>query len=216
MKNVNKDIRSLRTQYDKGVLSENHLNEDPFAQFHLWMDEALKGGVNEPHAMNLATVDETGRVSSRIVLLRNLDENGFVFFTNYKSPKGKDLDSGRMAALNFFWPEVQRQVRIEGISERVNSDDSDEYFDSRPFDSKIGALASDQSGILDSRETLESKFNELKKQFETENVKRPEYWGGYRLIPDLFEFWQGRLNRLHDRFQFKKQNGEWSINRLFP
>jgi len=216
MKSINKTIGDLRKDYNKSELLESFCMETPFQQFELWMEEALQSGVDEPHAMNLATVDENHAPSSRIVLLRNVDKDGFVFFTNYTSKKGSSLNARRPAALNFFWPDVQRQIRIEGICERVSEKVSDEYFNSRPFESKIGAYASQQSVRVSSREELDRLYDELLKQNEDKSVKRPDYWGGYRLIPNYFEFWQGRMSRLHDRIEYVIEDGQWNFYRLFP
>ncbi len=216
MKEVNKIINKLRKDYDKDHLNESNLESEPLKQFGKWLEYAISSGVEEPNAMNLATVSNSGKPSSRIVLLRNADEQGLVFFTNYNSHKGQDLDTGNHAAINFFWPTIQRQIRIEGVAERIDIKESDEYFDSRPLESKIGAWASEQSEVLSSRQVLEAKFADLEKQFKGNVVSRPEHWGGYRLIPDYFEFWQGRMNRLHDRIAYKLISGTWEITRLYP
>lgn len=216
MDSINKKIKELRRDYDKSVLLEEHCAGDPFDQFALWMKEALDGGVTEPNAMNLATVDNDGNPSSRIVLLRNFDSSGFVFFTNYDSKKGRSLDAGRPAALNFFWEQLQRQVRIEGRCVRTDTIESDDYFNSRPFESKIGALASDQSAVTGTRKTLDDRYDHLMKQYEGKVVPRPDNWGGYRFIPTYFEFWQGRLSRLHDRIAYNLQDGSWTVRRLYP
>ncbi len=184
MEGINKKIKDLRRDYDRNMLIEEQCSNNPFDQFGIWMQEALEGGVTEPNAMNLATVDNAGRPSSRIVLLRSFDKSGFVFFTNYDSKKGRSLDAGKPAALNFFWEQLQRQVRIEGNCVRVTTEISDDYFDSRPFESKIGALASDQSSVAESRALLDERFDELVKQYEGKVVSRPDNWGGYRFIPN--------------------------------
>jgi pyridoxamine 5'-phosphate oxidase len=217
MDRINKKIKDLRRDYDRNKLSEEQCEDNPFDQFGIWMQEALDGGVTEPNAMNLATVDENGNPSSRIVLLRNFDSSGFVFFTNYDSKKGRSLDAGKNAALNFFWEQLQRQIRIEGSCVRIDAEESDEYFNSRPYESQVGALASQQSAVVPSRKTLDARYDELLKQYNGKVVPRPDNWGGYRFIPTYFEFWQGRLSRLHDRIAYElKTDGIWTNNRLYP
>ena len=209
-------IQGSRKQYDKDTLSESDLTESPFELFGRWLQLAVDEGVPEPIAMNLATVDAAGRPSSRIVLLRGFDEKGFVFFTNYNSRKGNQMLNQPMAALNFFWHELHKQVRIEGNVIQIPTAESDEYFSSRPRESQIGAWASAQSSPLKSRLELEEHFAALEKKFKDYNVPRPAHWGGYLVIPDLFEFWQGRPDRLHDRFQYTLQNNIWQYGRLSP
>jgi pyridoxamine 5'-phosphate oxidase len=166
--------------------------------------------------MNVSTVSKEGKPSSRIVLLRNFSENGFVFYTNYNSKKGNDISENNSAAINFFWPQLERQIRIEGKLQKVDSKISDEYFASRPHDSQLGAWASNQSEVLKNRQELEEKFAALEKKFAGINVPRPEHWGGYCLVPDSIEFWQGRPSRIHDRIKFTTVNNEWKIERLSP
>jgi pyridoxamine 5'-phosphate oxidase len=209
-------VFDLRQEYSKAVLLERSCEKSPIDQFQLWMDEALKAEIPEPHAMNIASVNASGRPSSRMVLLRNFDENGFVFFTNYTSKKSQDLLKNPYACFNFFWQAIERQIRIEGRMEKLNENDSDEYFASRPRESQIGAWASNQSKRIVSRQELEDQFIYYQNYFENKNVERPPHWGGFRLVPDYFEFWQGRPSRLHDRLAYQKNEAIWEIIRLNP
>lgn len=209
-------LKNIRTDYNLADFDLKTADPDPINQFAVWMKMAVDANVNEPNAMNLATVSEYGQPSSRIVLLRNFDHDGFVFFTNYESHKGKELESNKKAALNFFWSELHKQVRIEGSVIRVPEWDSDEYFESRPRESQIGALVSQQSKELNSREELEQKVENLTKELGGKEVKRPLNWGGYQVIPNFFEFWQGRPNRLHDRIKYEKADSGWKLSRLYP
>lgn len=200
------------------TLTKDNIDANPIRQFQKWMDEVRAGGVSEQDAtsMTLATATRDGRPSARVVLLKSFDDRGFVFYTNYQSRKGKELDENPRACLLFYWSRLWRQVRIEGDVEKIPAAESEEYFQSRPLGSKLGAWASNQSEVVDNRETLESRFNELAKRFG-EEVPRPEYWGGYRIKPDSIEFWQGRDNRLHDRLRYRlKEDGVWVIERLAP
>lgn len=216
MESTSKEINKLRLEYSKEILDEKMVNSNPIVQFDLWMKEALNADIPEPHAMNVSTVSKEGKPSSRIVLLRNFSENGFVFYTNYNSKKGNDISENNCAAINFFWPQLERQIRIEGKLQKVDSKISDEYFASRPHDSQLGAWASNQSEVLKNRQELEEKFATLEKKFAGINVPRPENWGGYCLVPDSIEFWQGRPSRIHDRIKFTTVNNEWKIERLSP
>lgn len=199
------------------ALTKDDVDPNPIRQFQKWYDEVLASGVSEQDAisMTLATASKDGPPSARIVLLKGVGDNGFVFYTNYQSRKGIELDKNPRASLLFYWPKVWRQVRIEGSVERVSDAESDEYFQTRPLGSKLGAWASNQSEVVDSRETLEARFAELEKRFG-EHVPRPPHWGGYRLKPNQIEFWQGRENRLHDRLSYRLENGVWLIERLEP
>jgi len=209
-------LRDLRSEYTYGTLSEQEADPDPFRQLERWLAEAIEAQLYEPHGMTLSTVGANGRPSSRVVLLRGLDERGLVFFTNYQSRKGRELEANPWACLNFWWPPLERQVRIEGRVERVEPQLSDEYFASRPYDSQIGSAASPQSQVIASREVLEQRIAELKARYP-KTVPRPAHWGGYRLKPDCFEFWQGRPSRLHDRLLYCLQpDGRWRIERLAP
>ena len=197
-------------------LNETSVNKNPFIQFIKWYESVLNSNLNEPTAMMLSTADVNGNPYARIVLLKEIDDSGFVFYTNYESRKGKDLKENPKAALTFFWDELRRQIRIEGRIEKISRETSKEYFSSRLSESQIGAWVSAQSTVIQNREFLENKFDELKEKFGNEEIPLPDFWGGYRLIPNYFEFWQGRENRLHDRICYKKENDEWKIFRLAP
>ncbi len=210
-------LKSLRTDYNLDNFDTSTADPDPVVQFGVWMKMAIDNNANEPNAFNLATVSAVGRPSSRIVLLRNFDHDGFVFFTNYESHKAKELLGSRWAALNFFWPELHKQVRIEGQAEKVAEWDSEEYFNSRPRESQLGAWVSEQSSELTNREEMNQKFEILTKKFEGRSVERPPHWGGFRIRPELFEFWQGRPSRLHDRIQYRlESDSTWKMRRLYP
>ena len=208
-------IADLRRIYEKSVLLESTLSASPLSQFSLWFDEAVQANAIEPNAMTLATADADGRPSARIVLLKGIDERGLMFFTNYESRKGHDLAVQPHASLLFFWPELERQVRLEGQVEKVSAKESDQYFDSRPLGSRIGAWASPQSQPI-SRDELESRTRELTESLG-DNPSRPPHWGGYRLLPERVEFWQGRPSRLHDRLVYQRDElGQWQVRRLAP
>ncbi|MCF2497677.1 pyridoxamine 5'-phosphate oxidase [Dyadobacter chenhuakuii] len=210
------NIAKLRQDYNLKGLDEQDLDPNPFTQFKLWFDEALSAGVVEPNAMVLSTVSD-GRPSARVVLLKDLDQAGFTFFTNYESKKAKEMESDPFVAVTFFWKELERQVRIEGKVEKTTHQESAEYFAVRPRGSQIGAWASTQSERLASRAELEERTLLLEQKFEGAEVPRPPHWGGYRVIPHYFEFWQGRSSRLHDRLVYKKTDeGSWEIERLYP
>lgn len=207
-------IADIRQQYRKGVLLESAIANNPFDQFMQWFDEALKAQVNEPNAMTLATV-VNGQPAARIVLLKGFDDKGPVFFTNYDSDKGHQLAASPNAALLFFWPELERQVRFEGLVSKVSAQESDEYYHSRPLESRIGAWVSPQSRPI-TRDALDQRVQEYTARWG-DNPPRPEHWGGYRLTPARVEFWQGRPSRLHDRLCFERQtNNEWALQRLAP
>ncbi|OWF66552.1 pyridoxamine 5'-phosphate oxidase [Polynucleobacter hirudinilacicola] len=208
-------IAQLRKNYTFGQLSETDVPGNPIPLFQLWFDQAVRAECPEPNSMTLATADKAGNPSARIVLLKGADENGFTFFTNYESQKGKELAIRPQAALLFHWHELERQVRIQGVVERVSAAESDEYFHSRPAASRIGAWASPQSSAIPNREFLE----EAEKRFTAEfgdAPPRPGHWGGYRLRPTEIEFWQGRPSRLHDRIHYKLNGSTWQVNRLAP
>jgi len=210
--NVNNGIKNNQSH------ELNHITADknPFIQFTKWYEYILNSDLNEPTAMTLSTADVNGNPSARIVLLKEFDDTGFVFYTNYESRKGKDLKENPKAALNFFWDQQRRQIRIEGRIEKISQETSKKYFSSRPRESQIGAWVSAQSSEVPNREFLENKFEELVEKFGNEEIPLPDYWGGYRVIPNYFEFWQGRENRLHDRICYKKQKDDWKIIRLAP
>ncbi len=213
---LGKKVSDLRTQYAKGSLSENEVSGNPIHQFNQWFEQAVSAEVVEPNAMSLATVRD-GRPSLRIVLLKGYDEQGLVWFTNYDSKKGQELAQNPFAAITFFWPELERQVRIEGAVEKISAADSDEYYQSRDKGSRIGAWASPQSSVLSDRSALDARINQYLAQYgEAEHIPRPPHWGGYRLRPDLVEFWQGRPSRLHDRIQYSREGGLWKVVRLAP
>jgi pyridoxamine 5'-phosphate oxidase len=210
-------IAHLRKEYRNASLSEQDVLKDPIQQFALWFDNALEAKVQEPNAMTLATASKKGIPSARIVLLKGFDTEGFVFYTNYESHKGKDLKENPYAALVFFWHDLERQIRIEGKIKKVKSGESDLYFHSRPKESRLGAWASPQSQVIEDRQILEETFEELASSYEHTEPPRPDFWGGYRLIPNKIEFWQGRPSRMHDRILFKKSaKGNWKIVRLAP
>ena len=209
------DIARIRTDYKKGALDEEHAEADPIRQFGRWWDEATKSQLPEVNAMTLATADEGGVPSARVVLLKGYDERGFVFFTNYDSRKGRELAENPRAALLFFWPELERQVRIEGLVEQVAPEESDTYYRSRPLTSRIGAWASPQSEPIPSKAWLMARAAEMGLRHGL-NPARPPNWGGYRVRPALLEFWQGRPSRLHDRLLYALEDGAWKRTRLAP
>ncbi|NJM93429.1 MAG: pyridoxamine 5'-phosphate oxidase [Cytophagales bacterium] len=216
MNTLDRDLTTIRKEYMMKNLDEATVLPDPVAQFNVWLDEAIASDVPEPTAMNLATVGTNGRPSSRIVLLKGVVSGGFVFFTNYNSPKGIHLATNIFGSLNFFWPQLERQVRIEGRVTKLSARENDEYFDSRPEGSKIGAWASPQSKKIKDRSFLEKKVKEVEARFMDKPISRPPYWGGYRLNPIFMEFWQGRPSRLHDRIHYEKFADQWRIERLAP
>jgi pyridoxamine 5'-phosphate oxidase len=210
-----KNLADIRTDYTKETLDTTDVLLSPISQFEKWMQAAINAEVHEPTAMNIATVNKNYNISSRIVLLKGIENDKFVFFTNYKSHKGHDMDEVKTIALNFFWPQLERQIRIEGTIQKISLERSSEYFYSRPIESQIGAWASYQSEILSSREILETRFNTLKNKFGN-TVPMPDFWGGYEVDATYFEFWQGRPSRLHDRIAYTLDNNRWKIERLNP
>ncbi|MDD2277766.1 MAG: pyridoxamine 5'-phosphate oxidase [Bacteroidales bacterium] len=210
------DLSQIRSDYNLKQLSKSGVLPNPIEQFRIWMDEAIAGQCNEPNAMTLATSTFDGKPSARVVLLKDFNNQGFVFFTNYESNKGKQILQNPYAALVLFWPELQRQVRIEGLIVKTTEKESDEYFKTRPGKSKIGAWASPQSQVIRNRKYLESLKSDFQEEFSGKTISRPPNWGGYILQPNIIEFWQGRPNRLHDRIQYSYLNSEWLIERLAP
>ncbi len=206
----------LRKEYMRRGLSESELDPDPIRQFQRWFDEATSAGLIEPNAMTLATATRDGHPSARMVLLKGFDARGFVFYTNYESRKGGELEQNPQAALVFFWVELERQVRVEGRVERAAPAESDAYFASRPLGSQIGAWASAQSRVIAGREPLERRTAELEDEYAGREVPRPSQWGGYRVVPHVIEFWQGRPCRLHDRLRYRQKDGGWIVERLSP
>lgn len=211
-----KKLSDIREHYNKGYLLRSELLDDPYLQFDLWMKQAIDSECLHPTAVNLATVDADLRPSTRIVLLKEVSDEGFVYFTNYNSQKGRELEQSNYACLNFFWAELERQVRISGKVKKVESVKSDEYFHSRPRESQLGAWASAQSSIVHQGEDLQENYRQLEKKHEGKVIPRPEHWGGYVLMADKIEFWQGRSNRMHDRYLYTQHKGAWVIEQLAP
>ena len=210
-------VADLRQNYTRAGLTEAHAESNPLEQFKIWFAEAVGAQLLEPNAMTLATADATGQPSARIVLLKGFDQRGLCFYTNYESSKGKQLEENPRAAIAFWWGELERQVRIEGPIEKVSREETEEYFYSRPRDSQLGAWVSNQSRVIESREVLDRKFEQLEQEYEGKIIPCPPHWGGYRLIPNLFEFWQGRPSRLHDRLLYSLlEDGSWKRERLSP
>ncbi len=209
-------IQNLRQDYKSKSLSESDIDQNPIQQFKIWFEEALQAKLNEPNAMTLATADKNGKPSARIVLLKGLEENGFIFYTNYWSRKGANIAENPHAALVFFWGDLERQVRVEGEISKISGELSSAYFNSRPLGSKIGATISPQSKVIASREELELACKALEEKHKDGIIPRPENWGGYILKPNYIEFWQGRSSRLHDRLRFKLENNVWTLERLAP
>ena len=212
----NQALSQLRRNYASLTLDERSVATNPLQQFNIWFDEAIAAEVPEPNAMTLATAMVDFKPSARIVLLKGIGHNGFMFYTNYMSRKGKELTWNPYAALVFMWHQIERQVRVEGRVEKVSREESEAYFKSRPRGSQLGAWASKQSYVIDNREVLEQKLKELERQYDGNDVDVPEHWGGYVVIPSRVEFWQGRPNRLHDRIQYTLENNQWIIQRLSP
>jgi pyridoxamine 5'-phosphate oxidase len=211
------EIANIRKEYVWGGLSESDMDADPIRQFEAWFRQALAANLPEPNAMTLATATPDGQPSARIVLLKAFDASGFTFYTNYEGRKGRELTANPRAALLFFWPELQRQVRIAGTVERVSDAESDDYFRSRPLGSRLGAWASAQSEVIPSRDVLEDRVREVAQRFPDGEVPRPPFWGGFRVRPLTIEFWQGRPDRLHDRLRYQRvQPDGWRIERLSP
>ncbi len=214
---MDKTIADLRKDYTFQGLSETDVDLNPFRQFQLWFTQALSADLPEPNAMTVATVNNQGHPSARMVLLKDFDDRGFVFYTNYNSHKGQDIAANPHSALVFWWAELERQVRISGRVEFLSAQESDEYFHSRPVNSQLGAWTSDQSQVIASRDVLEQRLQQLQHKYENQQIPRPDHWGGLRVIPTEIEFWQGRPSRLHDRLLYRRQADEsWQIVRLSP
>lgn len=210
-------VADLRKEYTLQGLMETDIDPNPFRQFQKWFDSALAAQLPEPNAMTLATATPDGKPRARIVLLKGFDERGFVFYSNYKSHKGQELADNPQAALVFLWTELERQVRIQGSALKVSDQESDEYFHSRPFSSRLGAWASNQSQVISDRQLLELRLQELKTAYEHKDIPRPPHWGGFRVVPTEIEFWQGRPSRLHDRLNYcLLDDGSWLTERLSP
>ena len=209
-------LARLRKEYTTAGLTESGADTDPIAQFRRWFDAALVADLHEPNAMTLATATPEGRPSARIVLLKGFDERGFVFYTSYEGRKGRELETNPNCALVFYWGELERQVRVEGRVSRIPEEESDEYFGSRPRGSQLGAWASEQSRPVEGRDALEERLRNLEAEYEGRELPRPPFWGGYRVEPEVIEFWQGRENRLHDRLVYRRSGGSWMRERLQP
>lgn len=216
MDDLKKHITKLREDFTKGALSKSEVNKNPAFQFETWLKEAVEAQIPEVQAMTLSTVSPENTPSSRIVYLREFDSNNFWFYGNYDSRKAKQLKQNPNACLNFFWPQLERQIRIEGSVILCDNSFSDNYFNGRPVDSKIGSWASPQSTVLQSRKELEDRVENFKKEFEGKEIQRPPYWGGWILKANYYEFWQGRKSRLHDRICYSLDNSTWNIKRLAP
>lgn len=214
---MSKEHTNQGAEGDPGGLREQDAHDDPIEQFGRWFSDASATANPMPNAMTLSTVDDNGCPSGRVVLLKGFDQGGFVFYTNYESRKGRELDSNPNASLTFYWPELERQVRVDGVTSKVDTSESDAYFATRPEGSRIGALASAQSSVLPNREELDARFRQLEAEFAGREIPRPPHWGGYRLVPREIEFWQGRSSRLHDRLRYRREaDGAWIRERLSP
>ena len=210
------NLADLRQHYTKGGLEEHQIPDSPFTLFNEWFKQAGELGVLEPNAMVLSTVSADNKPSSRVVLLKGIDDAGFIFYSNYESRKGKELEHNPYVSILFFWPEAERQIRIEGKVSKISTESSKEYFVSRPRESQLGAWASAQSSIIQGRHSIEESYQQCLAQYEGKDIPLPDFWGGYIIHPSSFEFWQGRPSRLHDRMKYTKEQDSWHIVRLSP
>ena len=214
---MQKDLGDYRRSYEKSALVEDSISDKPMELFQKWFYEVeASDGIDESNAMTISTIGLDGFPKSRVVLLKKYTHDGFIFYTNYKSEKGKAIDENPKVCISFFWPNLERQIIIKGNAEKIVENLSDEYFDSRPNGSKLGAIVSDQSEVIASRDVLEQKLKTLEKEYENKEIERPNWWGGYLVKPVSMEFWQGRPNRLHDRIRYTNQDKDWKIERLAP
>lgn len=209
-------LHNIRTDYIKSALNEDQVDQDPVKQFIIWFNEALHAEVMEPNAMTMATATTDGQPNARTVLLKHIDDRGFVFFTNYDSQKGKEIAENKKVSLLFFWPELERQVRVQGTAEKISFEESETYFHSRPRGSQLGSLASHQSARIENREVIEKKLTELEEKYKDSEIPLADFWGGYCVKPLQLEFWQGGSNRLHDRIVYKYDTHKWEIFRISP
>ncbi|MBW8323537.1 MAG: pyridoxamine 5'-phosphate oxidase [Prolixibacteraceae bacterium] len=209
-------LRDIRTNYQKFELNEETVNNDPILQLTTWLNDAIENQKADPTAMVLSTIDREGNPESRVVLLKELKAEGLIFFTNYDSKKGHQITINPHVSVVFFWPELERQVRIKGKAEKISEEDSESYFLSRPLDSQLGAWASPQSQVIESRQVLDNNYAHFKQHFENQEITKPPHWGGFLIRPAYFEFWQGRSNRLHDRLEYVPAEDSWQIRRLAP
>ncbi len=210
------EIKKLREDFIKGTLTDTAAKADPFEQFELWLGQAVEAKIPEVQAVNLATVSKDGKPASRIVYVREFDNNKFWIYANYNSRKAKDMLQNPHVSLTFFWPELERQIRIEGIANKADNERSDNYFQNRPRESQLGAWASNQSGVLKSRDELEANVENVRARFEGKDIVRPDFWGGFEITANYYEFWQGRKSRLHDRISYTQEKDKWIIKRLAP
>lgn len=216
MEELQNYLNAIRRDFADKPLNEESANNNPFIQFGVWFEEAVNAQLLDPYAMSVSTVNKEGQPSTRIVYLRHISEEGLVFYTNYSSHKGEDISVNNKVAINFFWGELERQIRVEGVVRKVSEEMSDTYFSKRPRESQIGAWSSDQSSKINNRAELEELVKHFTEKFKNKEVPRPPHWGGYIIEPQKFEFWQGRPSRLHDRLVYSKEGSDWLVNRLAP
>lgn len=209
-------LRDIRTNYQKFELTEQSVNKDPIQQLKIWLNDAISDQKPDATAMILSTIDQAGNPESRVVLLKELIQEGLIFFTNYNSKKGRQIIDNHHVSVVFFWPEMERQIRIKGKAEKISEEESESYFKSRPLESQLGAWASPQSEVIESRQVLNDNYAYFQKYLESNEIIKPPHWGGFIIRPVYFEFWQGRSNRLHDRIEFIQENQNWLIHRLAP